>query len=194
MLNKPQCSKVLFSTIVSFVILPSMKILREISEGSLGLSDEFEQLGDTYELRKSARAIVLNERGEMATQYLRNYTYHKLPGGGVDQGETIEKALLREVREEVGCACEIIKPLGITIECHNKYKMLHISYGFVANLVGELGTPELEPKEIEEGQETLWLPPAAMLEKMKNDTPGKYEGHFILEREQAFLEAYLSKQ
>lgn len=168
-----------------------MKILKEISEGTLGLSDEFEQLGDTYELRKSARGIVLNENGEMATQYLNTYTYHKLPGGGVDPGETIEEALKREIKEEVGCDCEITKPLGVTIEYRNKYKLLHISYGFAAKVIGEIGTPALEEGEIEEGQETVWLPPEEVLEKMKSDNPGKFEGHFILEREKTFLEEFL---
>lgn len=170
-----------------------MKLLKEISEGTLGLSDEFEQLGSEYQLRKSARAIVINDKGEMATQYLNTYKYHKLPGGGVDQGETIEEALKREVLEEVGCDCEITHELGVTIEYRNKYKLLHISYGFSAKVVGEIGTPALEEGEIEEGQETLWLPPTDVLEKMNADNPGKFEGHFILEREKAFLEEYLKR-
>ena len=168
-----------------------MKILKEISEGSLGLSEEFEKFGSPYELRKSARAILLNEKGEMATQYLQTYTYHKLPGGGVDQGENIEDALKREVLEEVGCQCEITRPVGITIEYRNKYKMIHISYCFVAKIVGEIGKPKLEEGEIEEGHETLWLMPSKVLEKMNSDIPGKFEGHFILEREKAFLEEFL---
>jgi len=170
-----------------------MRLLKEISEGSLGLSNDFEQLGTEYQLRKSARAIVLNEQGQMATQYLNTYTYHKLPGGGVDPGETIEAALKREVLEEVGCNCEITHELGITIEYRNKYKLLHISYGFAAKVIGDIGTPALEEGEVEEGQETLWLPPADVLEKMRNDTPGKFEGHFILEREKTFLEEFLNK-
>lgn len=173
------------------VYYQSMKILKEISEGSLGLSEEFEKFGSPYELRKSARAILLNEKGEMATQYLQTYTYHKLPGGGVDQGENIEDALKREVLEEVGCQCEITRPVGITIEYRNKYKMIHISYCFVAKIVGEIGKPKLEEGEIEEGHETLWLMPSKVLEKMNSDIPGKFEGHFILEREKAFLEEFL---
>lgn len=168
-----------------------MKLLTEISEGSLGLSAQFEQLEQPYKLRKSARGIVLNQAGEMATQYLQTYTFHKLPGGGVEQGESIEAALLREVKEEVGCDCSIIKPLGIVIEYRNEHNLLHISYGFVADVIGEIGVPQLEAAEIEEGQETLWLQPTEVLEKMKQDTPGKFAGHFILEREIAFLEEFL---
>lgn len=168
-----------------------MKLLKEITDKSVGQSDHAELLGSDYTVRKSARGIVLNEAGEMATQYLKTYTYHKLPGGGVDPGESIEEALRREVLEEVGCDCEIMRELGMTIEYRNEQTLLHISYGFVAKVVGEVGEPKLEEGEIEEGQETLWLPPSEVLEKMKNDTPGKYEGHFILEREKAFLEEFL---
>ena len=168
-----------------------MKILNEISEGSLGLSDKFEQLGSTYQLRKSARAIVLNDKGEMAAQYLNTYKYHKLPGGGVDQGEAIEDAVKREVLEEVGCECEITRALGMIIEYRKKEKLLHISYGFAAKMISEIGAPTLETGEIAEGQETVWLTPEEVLAKMKTDNPGKSEGFFILEREKTFLEEFL---
>lgn len=172
-------------------ILNTMKLLAEISEKSLGLG-ESEKIGENYELRKSARAILLNQDGNMATQYLNNYNYHKLPGGGVEPNETIEDALKREVLEEVGCDCEIIKSIGITIEYRNKYNLLHISYAFVAKVVGEVGNPTLEAGEVEEGQVTLWMTPVELLEKMEHDIPKKFEGHFILEREKAFLREFLS--
>jgi 8-oxo-dGTP diphosphatase len=168
-----------------------MQLLKEISEGSLGLSSEFEQFGNSYELRKSARAIVLNDKGEMATQYLHTYAFHKLPGGGVEIGESVEQALEREVLEEVGCNCTITQKLGVVIEYRNTYKLLQISYGFVAKVAGEIGLPKLEEGEIKEKQETLWMSPEVVLEKMKTDIPGKFDGHFILAREQAFLEEYL---
>lgn len=171
-----------------------MKILNEISEKTLGIGELGDQLGSDYRLRKSARAILLNEAGEMATQYLSTYTYHKLPGGGIDPGETPEEAMKREVLEEVGCDCEITNSIGVTLEYRNKYNLLHISYCYAAKVVGEIGEPALEEGEIEEGQETLWLPPEEVLAKMETDNPGKFEGHFILEREKSFLKEFLETQ
>jgi ADP-ribose pyrophosphatase YjhB (NUDIX family) len=168
-----------------------MKLLAEITEASLGLAGGVEKLGDSYELRKSARAVLLNEKGEVAVQYLEKYTFHKLPGGGVELGETIEEALVREVKEEVGCLAEILNPIGVVIEYRNKYNLLHISYAYTARVVGEVGEPALEAGEQEEGQKTLWLPPDVLFEKMTTDIPGKFEGYFILARERAIVKEFL---
>jgi ADP-ribose pyrophosphatase YjhB (NUDIX family) len=40
-------------------------------------------------------------------------TYHLLPGGGVEAGETLTEALTREVLEETGIECEPVAPMFI---------------------------------------------------------------------------------
>ncbi len=168
-----------------------MKLLAEISDKSLGLSEQDTLLGSNYSLRKSGRVILLSDQGEMATQFLETHQYHKLPGGGVDRGETIEEAAKREILEEVGCACELISEVGMTIEYRNEYNLIHLSYCFVGKQTGPLETPRLEQKEIEDGHTTLWLAPAEALKRMKADQPQKYSARFIRQREVRFLEAYL---
>ncbi len=166
-----------------------MKILAEISDKTVGLGPN-EGLRTQYELRKNARVILLNEAGEIALQHLQNYNFYKLPGGGVDTGETIEEAAKREVKEEVGCECEIIRPIGVVIEYREKYKLLHISYCFVARVTGLITAPAFEEDEIKAGQVNTWVTPDEILELVKNGERTNYESHFNIPREVAFLEEY----
>lgn len=167
-----------------------MKLLRELNDELVG-TGAHEELGAEYTLRKSARAILRNQDGLIAVQYLRNHHFHKLPGGGVDQGETVHDALIREVREEVGCEMQLGSEIGVVLEFRNKYKLVHLSYCYTATVLGEIGTPTLEAAEVAEGLETLWLPAEEALTKIVADTPSTYESHFILPRERAFLEEYV---
>jgi len=168
-----------------------MKILAEISDATLGIGQP-EQLKNSYELRKSARVILINEAGEIAIQHLQNYHFYKLPGGGVDPGETIEEALVREVREEVGCDCKIERPIGVTIEYRDKYKLIHLSYGFVATVTSPITTVAFEEAEIAAGQTNIWVAPHEVLGLIRNGKRTNYESHFNIPRELAFLEEYLN--
>lgn len=167
-----------------------MKILAEISDATLGIGQP-EQLKSSYELRKSARVILINEAGEIAIQHLQNYRFYKLPGGGVDPGETIEEALVREVREEVGCDCKIERSIGVTVEYRDKYKLIHLSYCYVATVTSPITTPAFEEAEIAAGQTNIWVAPDAVLDLVRNGERTNYESHFNIPRELAFLEEYL---
>ncbi|WP_163122871.1 NUDIX hydrolase [Acinetobacter portensis] len=58
--------------------------------------------------RLSSHAVILNENNEVL---LLKATYANcawgLPGGGLDMGETIHEALIRECKEELGCDISI---------------------------------------------------------------------------------------
>lgn len=167
-----------------------MKLLTEISDATLGIG-QAEQMNGMYELRKSARAILLNADREMAVQYLQNHFFHKLPGGGVENGESLEEAVRREIQEEVGCDSVVKELVGTTIEYRDQYKMIHISYCFVAEVSGPITEPHLEQGEIDEGMVTIWMKPEDALQKMETDVPNTYQGPFILRREVAFLREYV---
>jgi len=44
--------------------------------------------------RKTTRAIIQNEKGEIAMLYSNKFNYHEIPGGEVDEGETLEQGIV----------------------------------------------------------------------------------------------------
>lgn len=52
--------------------------------------------------RLSLKAFIQNEKGEVLVVKETGRTWWDLPGGGMDDNETIETALRRELKEEVG--------------------------------------------------------------------------------------------
>lgn len=144
---------------------------------------------EIYKERKAARAIVFDKENNVALLNVTNFFYHKIPGGGVEEGEDIMQALKREVLEEIGCEIENIKELGIIEEYRNKHVLHQISYCFTANMLGEKGKPNFTTKEKTDGFEVIWLSLDEAIEVFKNEDKNKpYESDFMLKRDLAFLE------
>lgn len=83
-----------------------------------------------------AALIVIEGRVVCVRQRKGDYSYHLLPGGGVDYRETLEQALIREVREETGLEVVLGKPLFIndTIDPRGRRHLVNIT--FEATVVG----------------------------------------------------------
>ena len=61
-----------------------------------------------------AAVIVLDDRILLVRQAKAGTSYHLLPGGGVEPGESLGQALVREIAEETGMAVRLVKPLFIS--------------------------------------------------------------------------------
>lgn len=137
--------------------------------------------------QKTARAVLLDGSGNIALMHISKFGYHKLPGGGVEEGESIEGALRRECLEETGCEISIKEPLGRIVEYRKRYNLKQESFAYIAHVVEKKSSPQFEAGEIEEGSELVWIPLSQALELIKSENPGQYEGTFIVKREIAFL-------
>ena len=118
-----------------------MKLLRKVIHPSL--SNDY----GTVFIRNTARAIVL--KGEqILLLYTARYDDYSLPGGGVDEGESIEQGLLRELHEETGALqIQIKQPLGLYEEVRPWYKddfnCVHIkSYCYYCEISDEFADPK----------------------------------------------------
>lgn len=140
---------------------------------------------DTNE-RSAARGILFDEFGMIPLLYVSKYNYHKLPGGGLEVNENPEQALKREALEEVGCKIEPKQPLGRIIEYRGLWNMKQISDAYLGTITAK-GSPQLTPKENDEGFVTVWQTLEQAIETLANDQPQNYEGLFIQQRDLAFL-------
>lgn len=93
--------------------------------------------------------------------------YYAFPGGGLEEGETLEEGVIREIKEEFGINVKVIKKL---YEMESN-KLNQKEYFFLCEYIdGEFGTgdgPEFnnDPKYIECGE---FLPEIIKEEEIKN--------------------------
>ena len=104
-------------------------------------------------VRSAGRGLVIRD-GKILLSYERNTDVYMSPGGGVEQGESIEECCVREFREETGYEVRIIRPLIIINEyC---FETLYESNYFVCEITGE-SKNSLTDIEVEHGLIPVWI-------------------------------------
>lgn len=133
-----------------------MNIIAVITEADLGRTSH-QETWVSFEDRTAARALLMDNDGRIALMHVTNKGYHKLPGGGVDEGETIEAALLRELKEEAGAdRVEVIGKIGEVVEYREQWQRKGSHHCFLVKLAGVLSEPEQTDKELDHGYQLVW--------------------------------------
>ncbi|MEK7831117.1 MAG: NUDIX domain-containing protein [Acidobacteriota bacterium] len=103
-----------------------------------------------YRRRPGVYAVIFDERGRFASA--KSLKTFFLPGGGIEEGESREEALAREVREECACEVEIGKFLGSAIQYFTGKEGVHWEF-HCSYFAAEFGAPlDNQPEH-----ELLWL-------------------------------------
>lgn len=166
-----------------------MKLIRTITEKDFGRTENPDAWGDFKE-RFAARAIIFDSDGRIALMHVSNLDYYKLPGGGVDEDESLEETLRRELAEEAGAKhIEIHDEIGEIDEIREQMQMKSTHYCYLVKLVGALEEPSQTDKEIDDGYQIVW---AKNIEEairlVESGKPPAYGPCFERLRELTFLE------
>lgn len=147
--------------------MSSMKILAKL------LDNEFPK-SEITDTRNIARALVYDEEGNFAFHRIEGMDifgdrrYFETPGGGVDEGETLEQAVIRECAEELGYQVIIVRPLGEIDDFYNLIHRENLNHYFLCKRVG----PYLGTHFVSQGdtliKETVWISLCKALELYGN--------------------------
>ncbi|AOZ94129.1 NUDIX domain-containing protein [Paenibacillus crassostreae] len=163
-----------------------MRLIREIDDTQI-TGEEMNLMDITFNVRKSSRAIVSNSSEQVAIIYVSKDKYHKLPGGGIEEGENYMSALHRELMEEAGVEVNVLGDIGMIMEYRKDHRLFQISNCYNTEMIGELVEPSLTKDERSKGFVLKWVSLDEAIVLLENDHPRNYAGKFIKERDLTFL-------
>jgi len=120
--------------------------LKELAEEKKSVRKKFSGRTVVAIIEFADNKILLVKRGTVAFK-----GFWALPGGRVETGETVEEAVVREVKEETGLDVEIVRKIG---EYHESGVQDGIEYDYypacflVKSYGGKIEKPEEEIEEI----------------------------------------------
>ncbi len=113
--------------------------------------------GEEYIVRRAARGLVHDKKTDkFAVMKVGKWSSYFFPGGGIENEETPEEALCREMTEEIGARIENIRELGLSIQYRNVRKRVQMDYCYLCDLVVIDQVPSLTEKEIEARVSIEW--------------------------------------
>ncbi|MEO6728314.1 MAG: NUDIX domain-containing protein [Candidatus Dojkabacteria bacterium] len=139
---------------------------------------------------KNVRGIVKKEDGQVALAYYGKMDFHALIGGGVEKGEAVEDAIVREVKEETGFDSKIIDEVGCIFEFRKDREgnnSLIISYCYKLETIGVQGKLQITEHEKEIRFGLRWLSETEALKTLQEDLVSTEKKGKKRERDYLFL-------
>lgn len=105
--------------------------------------------------RIGCRGIVMKDSGILLVHELKN-DFFMIPGGGQEEGETLEECCVRELQEETGYVVKVCQE-GAYLQLNEYYEEYkYISYYYICEIIGTAST-NLTELEAERNLVAEWV-------------------------------------
>lgn len=167
-----------------------MKLLFEID------TKDYDLNGKTF-IRPSVRSIIIRDN-KVAMIHSMKYDYYKLPGGGIESGESQIAALIRETLEETGLVIvpASIREYGYVHRIQKGEKeavFIQDNYYYLCNVESTIASQCLDDYEAEENF-TLEYIDAITAINVNRQKPHGPKDKNMLERESRVLELLMKDE
>lgn len=144
--------------------------------------------------RRKSRAILLREDGKVAVIYETKSNLYMLPGGGIEEGEDEQSAIIREIFEETGCTCDVIEHLGMVSENRYHADATVLSYFFVVYSKSRQSVQHLTKEEEELGTVLKWCTLEEAFHLIRDASHDTKQKRFLQARDLAALNEFVSSK
>ncbi len=141
-------------------------------------------------IKRAARTVIVDENNLIALIDVRNGEYYKIPGGGIEEGETEIEAAMREASEEAGCEIVIGPKIGENefLDNNSEYgETVHHSVCFLAKKVGESKKTSFNEWEKSNNMKLIWVTVPQALKLFENVSTTDEFASKINERDYNFV-------
>ncbi len=141
-------------------------------------------------IKNAARTVIFDENDLIAIIDVRNGEYFKIPGGGIQDNESIEDAAKREALEEAGCQVELLKIIGEQQFIDNNPdfgQTTHHSVCFLAKKIGEQNNSSFDDWEKSNQMKLIWVTLTKAIELFSKVNTSDFFGSQINKRDFDFV-------
>jgi 8-oxo-dGTP diphosphatase len=116
-------------------------------------------MGNNKKIKSASRVVLFDDQDKTPIIDVRGGEYYKIPGGGVEAGESLEQGARREALEEAGCEIEILEQIGEQefIDPDPKYNTLHHSTCYLAKKISRKDKPSFDDWEKSNDFKLIWV-------------------------------------